>query len=83
MIGWCEGMEWISVEDRLPDRYGYYLTFKQIIDDEWYAIVLFNEKGFVEVVCAAGDLYKDKVSLLAKCDCITHWMPLPEPPNNR
>ncbi len=56
-------MEWISVEDRLPDEEGYYWCY---IPDQKYVnqtvLMYMSNYGFNN-----GNA--------------THWMPLPEPPN--
>ena len=55
---------WISVEERLPEREGYYLTS--------------TIKGVIRIGAffgyyASGDRPQFKYD-------VTHWMPLPEPP---
>lgn len=63
---------WISVNDRLPDKSGYYL----ILSDNGRANVLsysVRHKAF-----NAFDLFEDaRYALLC-----THWMPLPESPKS-
>lgn len=56
--------EWISVEERLPDENGRFLT----VDKKGDMMVCFWEKhfGWFAMVCNKN--------------AITHWMPLPEPP---
>lgn len=56
--------EWISVEERLPERNGRYL----IIDDEGYMVVAswYKDCGWFIPICRANP--------------VTHWMPLPEAP---
>jgi hypothetical protein len=56
--------EWISVEERLPDENGRFLTVDKIGD----MMVCYWEKhfGWFAIVCNKN--------------AITHWMPLPEPP---
>ena len=57
--------EWISVEERLPDENGRFLT----VDKKGDMMVCFWEKhfGWFAMVCNKN--------------AITHWMPLPEPPD--
>lgn len=52
--------EWISVKDRLPEKYGWYLTF--------------NTRGMMHVTWFLLDESWDSINP------VTHWMPLPEPP---
>ena len=60
-------MEWISVEDRLPEDYQHILTY----DGNCVEPGVFYEKsGFFEL-----DKYESD-PLWA----VTHWMPLPKPP---
>ena len=56
--------EWISVEERLPDENGRFLT----VDKKGDMMVCYWEKhfGWFAMVCNKN--------------AITHWMPLPEPP---
>lgn len=58
---------WISVEDRLPDAEGMYLTY-------WPdgTIETYQYNG------SSNDVGWD--TPLANCGVVTHWMPLPEPP---
>ena len=52
--------EWISVKNRLPEKYDDYLTYDE------YGITMithYNMQGW-----------------FSKNGNITHWMPLPEPP---
>ena len=68
--------EWISVKDRLPEKYGRYLAltpgylkgFEQY--DAWL-IYYHPESGFYDADPQWGDIPMDD---------ITHWMPLPGPP---
>ena len=56
--------EWISVEERLPDENGRFLT----VDKKGDMMVCYWEEhfGWFAMVCNKN--------------AITHWMPLPEPP---
>ena len=56
--------EWISVKDRLPKHNEEILGFEKLIFFGWYD----NKFGFLDVVeeCHRGQT--------------THWMPLPNPP---
>ena len=56
--------EWISVEERLPDEQGHFLT----VDETGYMMVCMWTKQF------------GWFSHICKANKITHWMPLPEPP---
>lgn len=60
-------MEWISVEDRLPDQVGCYLTCYK---DEEIAIAAYWPHFKIRW------MYLD----IEKSIDPTHWMPLPEPP---
>ena len=56
--------EWISVDERLPDKDGRFLT----VDKKGYMMVCYWQTrfGWFASVCNKN--------------AITHWMPLPEPP---
>jgi len=63
-------MEWISVQDRLPEGDGHYLTFSH-----YYGV-----RG-MDYDCLEGwakrQWFFDDTS---PTSTVTHWMPLPEPP---
>ena len=68
-------MEWISIKDRLPE------------DNQW---IVFCVSGCDESLCGCYDsVFKKEffVGLVSKdsysMDNITHWIPLPEPPETR
>jgi hypothetical protein len=56
--------EWISVDERLPDKQAQYL----IVDDEGYMEVALWTRQF------------GWFSHVNRGNKVTHWMPLPEPP---
>ena len=63
-------MKWISVEEKLPEKYTIVLCYK---DNRWrlgYYIGASYSKGM-----AAFRYPKDQFAF-----GVTHWMPLPEPP---
>ena len=61
--------EWISVEDRFPKNRGYYLCYLSDANGENICRVSF-------LICE-----KDGFAKNHKFDGpVTHWMPLPEPP---
>ncbi len=68
-------MEWINVKDRLPSKYGYYLTFSTqsrgvSIKANYQNLRYYpKEKKFTNHVGRINDF-----------EPVTHWMPLPEPP---
>lgn len=62
--------EWISVKERLPEEVTRVITYDgthNIVDMHVY-----DGEGF-RVCRAVNDLW-------IYDDCVTHWMPLPEPP---
>jgi len=63
-------MEWIAVDDRLPDRHTNVIGY-----DAFYGKINIAE------ITPYGD--GDRLIFLWNDDCnITHWQPLPEPPND-
>lgn len=61
--------EWISVEDRLPEKSGAYWTFNG----------LDKKASVIQQRVHMYDLdYKQ-----FNCYTVTHWMLLPKPPENR
>lgn len=71
-------MEWISVKDRLPEKDGQYLCYKNYVvggycDLLWYGTIYDHGKKrtFYFFDPDYGDIEVSNV---------THWMELPEPP---
>lgn len=56
---------WISVEDALPDAFIYVIC----AGEEGMAILRYN-----------GEVWVDDAGCVYSMSAITHWMPLPEPP---
>lgn len=56
--------EWISVDERLPDKEGVYLVY--------------TYKGYMKISKYSGWGIDDEASF--DDFFVTHWMPLPEPP---
>jgi len=59
-------MKWISVDDRYPEEYGIYLCY-------------FSD-GVIETFYF-GDNSEDFQLWGVHNALVTHWMPLPDPPN--
>ena len=74
--------EWISVEDRLPDKTGRYLVLKNRIAPDYLGgngtdiviLKFFTDKGF-RMPTHIPDWINEEIS-----EEVTHWMPLPQPP---
>lgn len=60
--------EWISVKGRLPAAKEVVLTYESAFDSMSMAFRLPDTEKFINV----GDYYA--------LDAVTHWMPLPKPP---
>lgn len=56
--------EWISVNERLPEKHGWFLTFGP---QRRRAVVYFDDEDKVWADEDDSDI------------AVTHWMPLPEP----
>ena len=63
--------EWISVDDRLPEEKGRYLTANKRFGDETVVFDLWFGGGF---------WYVDEEDNVFDFE-VTHWMPMPNPPN--
>jgi hypothetical protein len=69
-------VEWISVKDRLPEhetRVHIYLKEKTA----WYDVMYGAYESDVQPT-----FYDDRTDSIIMLDEVTHWMPLPEPPND-
>lgn len=60
--------EWVSVDDKLPEKNQQVLTYNPMDD---------REPFWVDYLFLAGD---EKLHWDMGEDNVTHWMPLPEPP---
>lgn len=56
--------EWISVKDRLPEKKGIYVVLSKTCNIVYYDCLNWTGEAWE---CAFGSK-------------VTHWMPLPEPP---
>lgn len=69
--------EWISVKERLPIVPD--VELEDYVKDKGYPFLVVVEDGYVE----GGYVEIQTFWAKAQCfedDCVTHWMPLPEPP---
>lgn len=70
---------WIPVTERLPENNGRYLVIHPLHNRmPWITVMYFGvPDGYDKGICfyIADDEWGD-----IPCDCVTHWMPLPEPP---
>lgn len=72
---------WISVEDRLPDTNGTYIVYAPT----YYggsSSGLDNINGIM-FARRRGRNWSIEVGYHKRPNCVTHWMPLPEPPKDR
>ena len=78
---------WISVNDRLPEKPGHYLVITSI--NYWHGGCLDKNptyhgttKGYENTAMSVLDCYFDSTGDWNRvCNChVTHWQPLPEPP---
>lgn len=70
-------MEWISVNDRLPERRDFVLVACLFVPESRYEVPRIAE------LRRSGMWYSDDgcgIPLQARGIKVTHWMPLPEPP---
>lgn len=70
-------MEWISVEDRLPDEYGWFLVRDDYLAGREKITMGFFEGKFNKTWTPLDQ--REKIDSMV----ITHWMPLPEPPKEK
>lgn len=78
--GGNEMSEWVSVKDGLPDADGIYL----VCDRRLNGVPWVHTAGFKKTSsswCEShGMYYDDRYGRYREQDKFTHWMPLPEPP---
>ena len=77
--------KWISVKDRLPEKYGTYLVYLGMPDKlaygsgvhtAWYYDGTKDFSFSLNTAVMLGENCSTKI----KSASVTHWMPLPEPP---
>lgn len=68
------GTGWISVKDRLPDKSGEYLVYSEF---KYCFIVEYSKKH--DLFNASDEMTVNEANNMA-VGRVTHWMPLPEPP---
>ena len=71
--GYRKQSEWISVDERLPNKYGKYLTYGKPNYSSYVDILYYNPNRSVWYLFDNewGD---------CEVDDVTHWMPLPKAP---
>ena len=78
--------KWISVDDRLPEKDGYYLVFLQPQYGDPFLLVSYYCWEDADYLIGVTDPYTiytftnayDEETDVSKD--VTHWMPLPKPP---
>lgn len=58
--------EWVSVKDRLPEQYT--------------DVIVFTKNGIIDVDCLEHIMSWGEEDFCKYGDNVTHWMPLPTPP---
>lgn len=67
--------KWISVEERLPDDRGNFITKIHCDNGDWIEVNTFDHME--------KEWWHDAVNHTVKAtEFVTHWMPLPEPPKD-
>ena len=67
--------EWISVDDEMPEGFGWFLVIDEYLPDANKVTIGFYEGVDSEIDWLPLDERNDPDSMI-----VTHWMPLPEPP---
>ena len=73
------GLEWISVKERLPDNKEHDWVLAQVVEDNGYMHI----PKVMEYRQNRNDWFEETYGWLSKhkgAFVVTHWMPLPEPP---
>ena len=71
--------EWISVKDRLPDNKEHDWVLAQVVEDNGFMHI----PRVMEYRQAKNDWFEETYGWLSEHNgvfTVTHWMPLPEPP---
>ena len=67
--------EWINVKDRLPNELGYYL-----VACNKFKYGLANAREYAVMHCNPLEIMVHRGFSCDAGTAVTHWMPLPEPP---
>jgi hypothetical protein len=79
--------QWISVEDRLPDKMGKYLVFHHEWSDGAF-LPTYEDCTIRAMRFMNNNKWRYPVCIDKRCEAdthreVTHWMPLPEPPEKK
>lgn len=72
--------EWISVKDRLPDNKEHDWVLAQVVEDNGFMHI----PKVMEYRQSKNDWFEETYGWLSEHNgafTVTHWMPLPEPPD--
>ena len=79
--------KWIPVTERLPDKDGRFLACRLIFNNPWVDVLSFAKDGrkvdeydFADQWNTVWYFYDSEYGFIV-CNSVTHWMPLPEPPD--
>ncbi len=69
--------DWISVEDRLPEEFGFYIV-------SWMNgnLTVIGEGAFAYGEQWLVPIYNEDIKITSEYPEVTHWQPLPDPPTN-
>lgn len=74
-------MKWISVEDELPSKNGFYLVFFPYKYERRGQTLLPVKENIIEILRWYKNRFGSQdLNLIYPITSITHWMPLPKPP---
>ncbi len=71
------GVDWISVKDSLPEKDGDVLVYRDF-GSGYGKITIYNYLRSLEGFC----YWHNDIDGFVPTTGVTHWMPLPEPPQN-
>ena len=69
--------EWISVDDELPEEHSDVLVYYETSPIKFRGGVLLGPCHYM----TQSSYYNDMFEMENRPHTVTHWMPLPEPPN--